>query len=101
MSTTLDMLQQLYPNELYITLEDARRDWFSAYSSCKSLLRAIRAGRVHLQVSRECDSRKAPTVVYLNNLAGYLDRHSITQQAGTPAAIKSTGAQHHDHRQIA
>lgn len=104
MSATLDMLQSMYGSHgPYIPLDLARRDFFSAYSSTKTLLRAIRAGREPLTVTRESNSLRAPVVVYLNHLASYLDQRSQTSLTtpAEPATFKHTGAQHHDHHRTA
>lgn len=84
--TTLQQLQAMYPDGPHITLDMARKDFFTAFSSTRTLLRAINAGRVKLVVKKECESRKAPTVVYLTHLAQYLDSRATPQPAVTTKA---------------
>lgn len=79
--STLQQLQSLYPEGPYISLDMARKDFFTAFRSTKTLLMAIKAGRVKLVVKKECESRKAPPVVYLTHLAQYLDSRATTQPA--------------------
>lgn len=79
--STLQQLQAMYPDGPHISLDLARKDFFTAFRSTKTLLMAIRAGRVKLVVTKECESRKAPPVVYLTHLAQYLDSRATTQPA--------------------
>ncbi len=75
MSSTIEMLEAMYGSHgPYIPLDLARRDFFTAYSSTKALLRAIRAGRESLTVTRESNSLRAPVVVYLTHLADHIEQ---------------------------
>lgn len=86
MISTLQQLQAMYPDGPHISLDLARKDFFTAFSSTRTLMRAINAGRVKLVVTKECESRKAPPVVYLTHLAQYLDARATQPAAETKAA---------------
>lgn len=80
--STLQLLRRRYGCN-YITVEQLLQEHLSSLGSKKSLLNAIRRGRLQLRLDRLYDSREAPLIVYLNHLADFLDQR---QAAATAAA---------------
>lgn len=58
------------------TLTEVRERYFPHLGSDRYFKTLINKGRIDLQVSRIEPSGKAQTVVYLHNLAAYLDRQA-------------------------
>lgn len=81
--STLQLLRQRYRCN-YITVEQLLQEHLPHLGSLDALRRAIRKGRIDIQISRLDDSRNAPKIVYLNHLADFLDQAEKT--AATAAA---------------
>lgn len=89
MSTTYQQLLRRYTAPA-LTLDEFRREWLPSYSSDKALLRAISQGRVQLRVTELNSSRYPRRVVYLRDLADWLDAQDPhNQPLTTPAANKA------------
>jgi len=71
--TTLQLLRQRYRCN-YITVDQLLQEHLTHLGSLDALRRAIRKGRIDIQISRLGDSRNAPNIVYLSHLADFLDR---------------------------
>ncbi len=80
--STLALLRLRYRCN-YIPVETLLANHLTQFSSTKALLRAIEQGRVQLRVDQLGGGRKAPRIVYLRELAEFLDR---TEQAATDVA---------------
>ncbi|RML55322.1 pyocin activator PrtN family protein [Pseudomonas syringae] len=63
------------------TLSNVRERYFSHISSDRYLLRKINAGRIKLKVTRLGGSNKGQPVVYLHDLAAYLDAEAKSKAA--------------------
>ncbi|MNG11209.1 Pyocin activator protein PrtN [compost metagenome] len=72
MSTTLDLLRRQFATPCPM-LAAVREHYFPHIASDCYLLRQIRAGRIKLKVTRLGGSAKGTAVVYLHDLAAYLD----------------------------
>lgn len=72
-SHTLAMLRQRYRCN-YISVELLLAEHLTQYSSLDTLRRAIKKGRVKLEIKRLGAGRKAARVIYLRDLADYLDQ---------------------------
>ncbi|WP_443693012.1 pyocin activator PrtN family protein [Pseudomonas protegens] len=72
MSATLDQLRKEWPTA-HPTLAAVRERYFKHISSDRYLLRSISAGRIALKVTRLGGSNKGTPIVYLHDLAAYLD----------------------------
>nr|WP_290447621.1 pyocin activator PrtN family protein [Pseudomonas sp. 21LCFQ02] len=55
------------------TLSAVRERYFSHLGNNRALLQRINRGQIHLKVTRTGGSRQGLPVVYLNDLATYLD----------------------------
>lgn len=84
--TTLEQLRRRYDRPC-ITLAEVRAEWLSHITSEQHLLAEIRTGRIRLRYTR-LHSRNSPAVVYLSDLANWLDSldPSNTQPAADQAA---------------
>lgn len=80
MSTTIDQLRKEWPTPCP-TLSAVRQRYFSHITSDRYLLRRINAGRIALKVTRLGGSAKGTAVVYLHDLAAYLDAQATKQAA--------------------
>jgi len=80
--TTLQLLRQRYRCN-YITVDQLLQEHLPHIGSERTLREAIRAGSLPLRLDRLHDSRKAPRIVYLHNLADFLDQR---ETAATTAA---------------
>lgn len=80
MSTTIDQLRKEWPTPCP-TLSAVRQRYFSHITSDRYLLRRISAGRISLKVTRLGGSAKGTAVVYLHDLAAYLDAQATKQAA--------------------
>lgn len=72
-SHTLALLRQSYRCN-YISVEQLLADHLTQYSSWRTLRRAIREGRLSIKIKTLGPGRKAPRVIYLRDLADYLDQ---------------------------
>ncbi|MNM80085.1 Pyocin activator protein PrtN [compost metagenome] len=80
MSDTIDQLRKEWATPCP-TLSAVRERYFSHITSDRYLLRRISAGRIQLKVTRLGGSAKGTTVVYLHDLAAYLDAQATKQAA--------------------
>lgn len=80
MSTTIDQLRKEWPTPCP-TLSAVRQRYFSHITSDRYLLRRISAGHIELKVTRLGGSAKGTAVVYLHDLAAYLDAQATKQAA--------------------
>lgn len=71
--STLDQLYREWPT-LCPTLTEVRERYFPHIGSDRYFKALVRKGRIDLQLSKIEPSGKAQIVVYLHNLAAYLDR---------------------------
>ncbi|UQS91698.1 pyocin activator PrtN family protein [Pseudomonas chlororaphis subsp. piscium] len=78
MTDTLDQLRRQFATPCP-TLAAVRQEYFPHIRTDKHLLEEIRKGRIKLTVKRVHQSVRAPRVVYLYDLAVYLDAQA--QQA--------------------
>ncbi|WP_430445525.1 MAG: pyocin activator PrtN family protein [Pseudomonas piscis] len=72
MSETLDQLRRQFATPCP-TLAAVRQEYFPHIQTDKYLLAEIRKERIKLTVKRIHHSTRAPWVVYLHDLAAYLD----------------------------
>lgn len=72
MTETLNQLRQEFSTPCP-SLTNVREKYFSHITSDKYLLRKINAGQIKLKVTRMGNSSKGKPVVYLHDLANYLD----------------------------
>lgn len=72
MSTTLTQLRSEFATPCP-TLSAVRERYFSHIASDRYLMRKINAGAIQLKVTRLGGSSKGQPVVYLHDLADYLD----------------------------
>nr|WP_225934006.1 pyocin activator PrtN family protein [Pseudomonas azerbaijanoccidentalis] len=63
------------------TLSAVREQYFTHIRTDRYLLNEIKAGRIALIVTRLHNSARAKPVVYLHNLAAYLDAQAAKQAA--------------------
>lgn len=80
MSITLNHLREEFATPCP-TLSAVRERYFSHISSDRYLLRRINAGGIELKVTRLGGSSKGQPVVYLHDLATYLDAQAKSKAA--------------------
>lgn len=80
--TTLEQLRRRYDRPC-LPLEEVRAEWLPHIKSERHLLAEIRAGRIQLRYTR-LHSQRGLTVVYLDDLARWLD--SCNPSNTNPAA---------------
>ena len=81
MSNTLDQLRKEFATPCP-SLRAVRERYFAHISSDRYLLRRISAGRIELKVTRLGSAgNKGTAVVYLHDLAAYLDAQTAKQAA--------------------
>jgi len=80
MSNTLDQLRRQFATPCP-TLAAVREHYFSHIQTDRHLLAEIKKGRIKLTVKRLHDSTRAKPVVYLHDLADYLDAQASTAAA--------------------
>lgn len=81
MSNTLDQLRKEFATPCP-SLTAVRERYFAHISSDRYLLRRISAGRIELKVTRLGSAgNKGTAVVYLHDLAAYLDAQTANQAA--------------------
>jgi hypothetical protein len=73
--STLKQLRREWPT-ICPTLTEVRERYFPHIGSDRYFKTLINKGRIDLQLSKIEPSGKAQTVVYLHNLAAYLDRQA-------------------------
>ncbi|WP_044871998.1 pyocin activator PrtN family protein [Pseudomonas sp. LFM046] len=78
MNQTLEQLRQEWPSPCP-TLTAIRERYFSHIRTDKHLLRLINSGKVALKVNRLHNSARAKRVVYLHDLADYLDAQALAE----------------------
>ncbi|MCF9017368.1 transcriptional regulator [Pseudomonas syringae] len=78
MSQTLNQLRDQFATPCP-TLSTVRELYLSHISSDRYLLRKINAGRINLKVTRLGGSNKGQPVVYLHDLADYLDAQTRSE----------------------
>lgn len=80
MSSTLDQLRKQFATPCP-TLSAVREHYFAHIRTDRYLLAEIKAGRIALVVTRLHCSARAKPVVYLHNLADYLDAQAAQAAA--------------------
>lgn len=80
MTYTLDQLRKQFATPCP-TLSAVREQYFTHIRTDRYLLAEIKAGRIALVVTRLHSSVRAKPVVYLHNLATYLDAQAIEEAA--------------------
>ncbi len=80
MTDTLEQLRRQFATPCP-SLTVVREQYFAHIASNRYLLRKISAGRIKLKVTRLGGSAKGTAVVYLQDLAAYLDAHATKQAA--------------------
>lgn len=80
MSDTINQLREEWSTPCP-TLAAIRQRYFTHIASDRYLLRKISAGRIKLKVTRLGGSAKGTPVVYLHDLADYLDAQATKQAA--------------------
>ncbi|MCO7614374.1 pyocin activator PrtN family protein [Pseudomonas chlororaphis] len=80
MSDTLDQLRRQFATPCP-TLAAVRQEYFPHIHTDKYLLEEIKKGRITLKVQRVHQSERAPRVVYLYDLAAYLDAQAKKEAA--------------------
>ena len=80
MSTTLEQLRRQFATPCP-SLTAVREHYFAHIRTDRYLLSEIKAGRINLVVTRLHCSARAKPVVYLHNLANYLDAQATKQAA--------------------
>ncbi|MCQ4297472.1 pyocin activator PrtN family protein [Pseudomonas stutzeri] len=79
--TTLESLRSRYPGS-YITAEQLLTDHLPHITTVKHLRRKVREGQLNLKI-RQLDpsSNRSPWVIYLHDLAEWLDQTAAAQAA--------------------
>ena len=80
MSSTLEQLRRQFATPCP-TLAAVREQYFSHIRTDRHLLTEIKKGRIKLTVKRLHGSTRAKPVVYLHDLAEYLDAQALTVAA--------------------
>lgn len=80
MSNTLEQLRRQFATPCP-SLSAVREQYFTHIHTDRYLLREIKAGRIQLVIKRLHCSARAKPVVYLNDLAEYLDAQATKQAA--------------------
>ncbi|MGV8860159.1 MAG: pyocin activator PrtN family protein [Pseudomonas sp.] len=80
MSGTLDQLRGEFATPCP-TLSAVRERYFSHIASDRYLLRKVSAGSINLKITRLGGSSKGQAVVYLHDLAEYLDAQTRSKAA--------------------
>ena len=75
---TIEQLQAGYSAN-YLHLDVLLRDHFTHITSIEYFIKQVKAGRINLKLSRLDDTRKAPYIVWLSDLADYLDKRKQTR----------------------
>lgn len=80
MSDTLDLLRKQFTTPCP-TLSEVREQYFTHIRTDRYLLSEIKAGRIQLTVTRLHNSERAERVVYLHDLADFLDAKAPKEAA--------------------
>ncbi|KMM80676.1 pyocin activator PrtN family protein [Pseudomonas deceptionensis] len=80
MSNTLEQLRRQFATPCP-SLSAVREQYFTHIRTDRYLLREIKAGRIQLVIKRLHCSARAKPVVYLHDLAEYLDAQATKQAA--------------------
>lgn len=80
MSDTINQLREEWSTPCP-TLSAVRQRYFTHITSDRYLLRKISAGHIKMKVTRLGGSAKGTAVVYLHDLADYLDAQATKQAA--------------------
>lgn len=80
MSDTLEQLRRQFATPCP-SLTDVREQYFTHIRTDRHLLSEIKAGKIKLVVKRLHSSVRAKPVVYLHDLADYLDAQATKQAA--------------------
>ena len=80
MNTTLEQLRRQFATPCP-SLTAVREQYFAHIRTDRYLLSEIKAGRIKLVVKRLHSSARAKPVVYLHDLAAYLDAQATKQAA--------------------
>ncbi|MEF9673480.1 pyocin activator PrtN family protein [Pseudomonas sp. PCH446] len=80
MSDTLDQLRREWTTPCP-TLDAVRQRYFPHIGTDRHLLREIKAGRIPLKLTKLHSSVRATQVVYLHDLAAFLDAQAPKQAA--------------------
>lgn len=75
---TIDQLQAAYCAN-YLHLEALLKDHFTHITNTEYFIKQVKAGRINLKLSRLDDTKKAPYIVWLSDLADYLDQREQTR----------------------
>lgn len=82
MSTTYQQLLRRYDRPC-LPLDDVRAEYLPHIRSMEYLLDEIRQGRIKLRYTRLHCTRNSPPVVYLQDLANWLDAQNPNNQSTT------------------
>ncbi|MBU0808740.1 MAG: pyocin activator PrtN family protein [Gammaproteobacteria bacterium] len=81
MSTTLEQLREQYAAS-YITAEQLLADHLPHIGSVSHLRRKIRAGHLDIKLQQiDPSSNRSPWIIYLTNLADWLDKQAAASAA--------------------
>lgn len=72
--TTLEQLKLRYSAN-YIHLGTLLQDHFTHITSEEHFLRKVKEGKIKIKVNHLTASRRSPRIVFLSELARYLDNH--------------------------
>ena len=87
MSTTYQQLLRRYDRPC-LPLDEVRAEYLPHITSMEYLLAEIRDGHIKLRYTRLHGTRKAPPVVYLQDLANWLDAQN-PESTNTAASTKA------------
>ncbi|MGE8409537.1 MAG: pyocin activator PrtN family protein [Pseudomonas sp.] len=81
MTNTLHLLRQQWPT-ICPTMSEVREHYFPHIQTDRRFLELVRKGRIKLKLTKLDNSARAKHVVYLNDLAAFLDDRATqpTQQ---------------------
>jgi len=90
-SSTYEQLLRRYDRPC-LPLDEVREEYLPHIGSMDYLMDEIRTGRIHLRYTRLHGTRKAQPVVYLRDLATWLDAQDPHHQPSTTQATASDKA---------
>lgn len=70
----------------YVPLREVIGTYFPHFSTEKTLLKAIKEGRIDLRVTKLNAGRRAPYVVYLSDLAAFIDANDPSNKTAANQA---------------
>jgi hypothetical protein len=79
-TSTLNQLRKQFDTPCP-SIAEVRERYFSHIRTDRYLLREIKAGRIPLNIKRLHSSARAKPVIYLHDLADYLDAQAATEAA--------------------